>query len=121
MFEVNLIGIRREISRENPRFSLKKLSIDPFPTVDRRNNLHRYNLEHTLQKEVSQCRERLQTQTRTIEITGRPELLCLSPSLIFYRSPAIHPISVNLNLAQTTRASSILARHFPERGIELKR
>lgn len=46
--------------------SLKKVSIDPFPTVDRRNNLHRYDLEHTLQKEVSQCRERLQTQTRTI-------------------------------------------------------
>lgn len=82
MLEVNLIGIRREISKGKSRFSLKKLSIDAFPTVDRRNNLHRYDLEHTLQKEVSQCRERLQTQTRTIEITGRPPT-SLPPSLSF--------------------------------------
>lgn len=75
---------------------------------------------------MSQCRERLQTQTRTIgdnrKARTSPRLSPPLPPffLIFYRSPAIHPtISVNLNLAQTTRASSILARHFP-RGIKLK-
>lgn len=54
--EVNSIKIRREVARENPRFLEetfnRRLRNGP------RNNLHRYDLEHTLQKEVSQCCER---------------------------------------------------------------
>lgn len=125
---MNSIGIRREISsRENPRFpplrNFQSILFQPSTVgIIYTDTISNTRCRRKCRSAVNVCKLRRERS----EITGRPELLLgsLLPSspffLIFYRSPAIHPtISVNLNLAQTTRASSILARHFP-RGIKLK-
>lgn len=125
---MNSIGIRREISsRKNPRFpplrNFQSILFQPSTVgIIYTDTISNTRCRRKCRSAVNVCKLRRERS----EITGRPELLLgsLLPSspffLIFYRSPAIHPtISVNLNLAQTTRASSILARHFP-RGIKLK-